>query len=135
MKKILVGMCAVLLLCTAAFGAQVQETILVLYNSATGTTSAVTTDAVYAPYVVTSQGCDIKTSPTGTVVVLFRGGNAYGGTETFDADGLASATTCSATVCNVQLTQTLRAMDAVITTATDTASTVEVTCAVSGRRP
>lgn len=131
MKKFLIGIIAALLLCTAAFAAQVDETILVLYNSATGTTNAVTGSPAYAPYVFSSAGCDIKTSPTGTVQVLFRGGNAWSSGATFDADGLASATTCSSAVCNVQFTSTLRAMDAVITTASDTTPTVQVTCGVA----
>lgn len=129
MKKIVIIALALILVSTVAFAAQVEEKILVLHTGATGTTSAKTGTAQYAKDIATSQGCDIITSPTASVVVLFRGGVAYQNTATFDASGLATATTCTTGACNVQFTKNLRAMDAVITASTPTME-VGVYCTV-----
>ena len=124
MKKAFLFFIVLMLACSAAFAE-----ILVLYSGATGTTAQVTSSAAYAPRIVEREGCDIQSSPTVTVTVLFRGGNAYRDIATFDGTGLASATVCTTGACNVQFAKTLRAMDALITAATSTA-VVQVNCSV-----
>ena len=129
MKKIVFGILAALFISAPVLAVSPDQMHLVLQSGATGTTVQIQTATRTVPVTVDHEGCDIISSPTVTVTVLFRGGNGYGGTYTFDSSGLASATTCTTGACNVQFAKTLRAMDALITAATSTA-VITVTCTV-----
>lgn len=128
MKKTGIAVFAVMLF-ALSIPAAADQTTLNLYSGATGTTSQVTGDVVYSPIVAGSAGCDIKTSPTVTVVVVFKGGNAFRGVETFDSSGLTTSVTCTTGVCNKQFTANFIAMQSLITASTTTA-VVNVNCSV-----
>ncbi len=128
MKKIILIICALALLVSAAFagGVSVWTETKQLYSAATGTTVAVTSTRANFDNPVRDLGCDIATSPTGTAVVRIEGTSAYGG---FDTTGLATATTCSTANCFFAITgKPVTSIRAVITTTTSTTSTVKVNC-------
>lgn len=127
--------CSVVAVLAFAIVVQAGPQIMTLYSSATGTTGQVTGPVVYAPFTVGSAGCDINTSPTATVSVLFQASNAVTtfrteATPSFDSAGLATATTCSTATCNVQFTKTYTAKRVLVTAATNTTAVVTVNCAI-----
>jgi hypothetical protein len=128
MKRFIALVVAAVLICLPV-PVFADSTILLLYNDVSGTTSPVTTPALNAPFIVSGSGCDIITTPTFSVTVLFKGGNAYKDVQTFDGFGLATATTCTTGACNVQFTKTFRTMQAVFT-AQSTTQTVTIHCTV-----
>jgi len=130
MKKIMLVFAVVVLSLVVSFGSSAETTILQIYSGSTGTTAAVNGPVIYAPFIVQSAGCDIKTTLTSTVTVLFKGGNAYKGVETFDANGLTTMVTCTTGKCNVQFTKTFAAMQSVLTSSLSTTQNVDISCSV-----
>jgi hypothetical protein len=132
MKRCVFAGVALLISLCLSFSALADSTILPLYSGVTGTTVQVSGATVAAPFIVSTAGCDILTNPTTTTVVLFKAGNALqtAGSYTFDSAGLATATTCTTGTCNVQFIKTFFAMQALVTTASSSFSTVKVNCAV-----
>lgn len=132
MKSIAFLVLAVLFVaCPVIAGPYIWSETATIQNAATGTTAEVASSSFVFQHPVKFIGCDVSTSPTGTVKFRLEGNEGFLASFPTHSTSMAiiSNSTCTIAGCYyTAVDKPVRVIRSVVSTATDTTKVVTVTC-------